>query len=368
MFQLSSAAKAAKKIQGKNQTLGGRTFDLVVVDCQEDEIMRTQVEMRTTLGQIKEMLSAHPKGMAVQQQVLLQKGKPLKHSNITGRALLHAEGRDKDGNRIKTVKLQLLLDSVMLLDAPTQADFRDNIRQNARLEIATRIWGTGTRNARMNSADGGEWNRKDMVEKCTGRGPLLILLETGKGMRLGGFYPLKYELSADEGGWRRASKAFLYCLDPEFGWKIFPIKPSRAEQAIWQPQKDCDVLFTFGEGDLCIYANSYHHKHSYSELGGYYYSGGRNVDLIGHRSIYFSVKKIEVYECVNMVTPDADMSGVDTQDDKKQKQKDHSVPTQLRYLAGAAESAARILGASDESAALIAKAAQKAGMRTSRSR
>lgn len=38
-----------------------------------------------------------------------------------------------------------------------------------------------------------------MIAKCNGQGPLLVLLQTDKGRVLGGYYPLKFQLSEDKG-------------------------------------------------------------------------------------------------------------------------------------------------------------------------
>ena len=94
-----------------------------------------------------------------------------------------------------------------------------------------------------------------MIAKCNGQGPLLVILQTDKGQVLGGYYPIRFQIPDDKGagwasnvavsnayaptifvvttlvgGWRRASKAFLFCIDPKFGWRTFPVKAPRADK------------------------------------------------------------------------------------------------------------------------------------------
>lgn len=273
---------------------GKKQVKVIVHDCFDAEIMRLEVSLKDKVKFIQETIQARDKDNPVYQQVLIHNDKVLK-PKTTVSALLPKGWKNME--TLPTVHLQMLIASMILQSATSQAEFRNDIKDTADLDLGRKIWGSGTGQERYPKAKGGEWNREDMVAKCTGHGPLLVLIQTDKGQMLGGYYPIKFQLSEVKGGWRRASKAFLFCVDPKFGWKTFPVKAPRADKAIWQQHEDCDVLFTFGEGDLCIYSNSFHNKTSYSALGGYHYGGGTSSDLLGQSSIYFRVKLIEVFVC-----------------------------------------------------------------------
>lgn len=275
---------------------------IIILDCFDDEIMSLEIQPKDKIKFIKEIIQARDKDKIISQQVLLHKDKQLK-PNTTAQSLLPKDSRDM--TTLPTVHLKLIFFSTILQSVTSQAEFRNDIKATGGLDIVRKIWGSGTGQERYTKAKGGEWNRADMIAKCNGQGPLLVILQTDKGQVLGGYYPIRFQIPEDKGGWRRASKAFLFCIDPTLGWRTFAVKAPRADKAIWQQSQNNDVLFTFGEGDLSIYANSFHNKNSYSALGGYHYGGGHCGDLLGQKSMYFRVKLIEVYLCREVVEPEA---------------------------------------------------------------
>jgi len=230
---------------------------IIVHDCFGDEIMSLEIQPKDKVKFIKEIIQARNKDKIISQQVLLHKDKQLK-PNTTAQSLLPKDLRDT--TTLPTVHLQLIFFSPILQSVSSQAEFQNEIKATGGLDIVRKIWGSGTGQERYPKAKGGEWNRPDMIAKCNGQGPLLVILQTDKGQVLGGYYPIRFQIPEDKGGWRRASKAFLFCIDPKLGWRTFPVKAPRADKAIWQQSKSCDVLFTFGAGTICARVPPVRHR------------------------------------------------------------------------------------------------------------
>lgn len=62
------------------------------------------------------------------------------------------------------------------------------------------------------------------------------------------------------------------------------VRTSLVTHAVAQPSlRHAHAHVRSGEGDLCLYANSFHNKNSYSALGGYHYGGGVIEQCKTHR-------------------------------------------------------------------------------------
>ena len=97
--------------------------NIVLHDCFDDEIMGLQISLKDKVKLIKEIIHARDKDKLISQQVLLHNDKLLE-PNTAALALL-PKGWKKTTS-LPTVHLQLLISSMILQSASSQAEFRSN--------------------------------------------------------------------------------------------------------------------------------------------------------------------------------------------------------------------------------------------------
>ena len=132
------------------------------------------------------------------------------------------------------------------------------------------------------------------VHKRANKHHILVLIETEKGNRFGGytsdnFTPQTFGLTSTSIElFKRDNSAFLFNLDAK---KIFNIKPEEALKAL-----DCDDYFAlcFGEGDL-ILRDKFLSTGGISTFPGYYGDENTKESELTNGEKEFTIKSFEVY-------------------------------------------------------------------------
>ena len=132
------------------------------------------------------------------------------------------------------------------------------------------------------------------VHKRANKHHILVLIETEKGNRFGGytsdnFTPQTFGLTSTSIElFKRDNSAFLFNLDAK---KVFDIKPEEALKAL-----DCDDYFTlcFGEGDLLL-RDKFLSTGGISTFPGYYGDENTKESELTNGEKEFKIKSLEVY-------------------------------------------------------------------------
>jgi len=137
------------------------------------------------------------------------------------------------------------------------------------------------------STDGDD--SSDFHEKCDGKGPTVVIVETTTGNVFGGYTSVSWSRNNN---WKRAPTSFLFQLRPRFSH--FAMRKSDDRHATFHHQSNGP---TFGGGhDLYIASGALSYSHSYVN-GNTYKANGYTLN---DGTQYFQVKDYVVFQAIDL--------------------------------------------------------------------